>query len=154
LLTAIGQPYDFFSPITGIGYCGMDYLCRVPYVPIDDKVELADSLIQGGGPCATAMVAAARLGANATFCGAVGDDERGARILRGLADEGVNTAGVKVRRKAVSPVSFCWIDAKTRDRSIAWARGTARPLGPREIDRAGSSAATCCIWTATKRGQP
>jgi ribokinase len=121
--------------ITGIGYCGMDYLCRVPYVPLDDKVELVESLIQGGGPCATAMVAAARLGASAAFGGAVGDDERGAQILRGLADEGVDTSGVKIRRKAVSPASFCWIDAKTRGRSIAWSRDTARPLGPREIDR-------------------
>ncbi len=127
---------NFIPHITGIGYCGLDHLCRVPYVPLDDKVELTDSLIQGGGPCATAMVAAARLGADAAFCGAVGDDECGARILRGLADENVNTSGVKVRRKAASPVSFCWIDTKTRGRSIAWARGTARPLGPREIDRA------------------
>ncbi len=120
--------------ITGIGYCGLDYLCRVPHVPLDDKVELAESLIQGGGPCATALVAAARLGAGAAFCGTVGDDPRGALILRGLADEGVDTCGVKVRRGAESPVSFCWIDAKTRGRSIAWSRGTARPLGPREID--------------------
>jgi ribokinase len=122
--------------IEGIGYCGLDYLCRVPRVPLDDKVELAESLIQGGGPCATALVAAARLGADTAFCGTVGDDERGAQILRGLAENGVDTSGVRTRRNAVSPVSFCWIDAKTRGRSIAWSRGTARPLGPREIDRA------------------
>jgi len=121
--------------ITGIGYCGMDYLCRVPYVPHDDKVELTESLIQGGGPCATAIVAAARLGVRASFCGAVGDDARGGQILRGFADENVDTRGVKVRRGAESPAGFCWIEQQSGKRSIAWTRGNARPLSPREIDR-------------------
>ena len=120
--------------ITGIGYCGMDYLCRVPHVPHDDKVELLESLIQGGGPCATAIVAAARLGADAAFGGTVGDDARGDQIMRGFADEGVDTRDVKVRRGAESPAGFCWIEQKSGTRSIAWTHGTARPLGPREID--------------------
>ena len=121
--------------ITGIGYCGMDYLCRVPYIPLDDKVELVESLIQGGGPCATAVVAAARLGARTAFNGAVGDDARGEQILRGLAEEGVGTQGVKVRRGAESPAGFCWIEQQSGKRSFAWTRGSVRPLGPREIDR-------------------
>ncbi len=120
--------------ITGIGYCGMDYLCRVPYIPLDDKVEIAEHLIQGGGPCATALVAAARLGARTAFFGAVGDDERGAHIQRELADEGVDTSGLRVRRNAVSPACFCWIDQTTGRRSIAWTRGGAKPLAPRELD--------------------
>lgn len=121
--------------ITGIGYCCMDYLCRVPHIPIDDKVELNKSLIQGGGPCATAIVTAARLGAKAAFCGAVGDDARGEQILRGLAEERVDTQGVKVRRGAESPAGFCWIEQQSGTRSIAWTHGTVKPLGPRELDR-------------------
>lgn len=123
------------AQITGIGYCGMDYLCIVPQVPLDDKVEIVESLVQGGGPSVTAIVAAARLGAKAAFCGAVGDDERGAQIVKGLADEGVDTHGVKIRRGAESPAGFCWIEQKSGKRSIAWTRGNARPLSPREIDR-------------------
>ena len=121
--------------ITGIGYCGMDYLCIVPYVPLDDKVEMVKSLVQGGGPAVTAIVAAARLGARTVFGGAVGDDERGARILAGLKEEGVDTRGVKVRPRARSPAGICWIEQKSGWRSIAWTHGTARPLAPREIDR-------------------
>ena len=121
--------------ITGIGYCGMDYLCKVPHVPLDDKVEIIESLVQGGGPSVTAIVAAARLGARTAFCGAVGDDERGAQIISGLSDEGVDTRCVKIRRKAESPSSFCWIEQKGGKRSIAWSRGTARALSPREVDR-------------------
>jgi ribokinase len=121
--------------ITGIGYCGLDYLCKVPHVPIDDKVQMIESLVQGGGPSATAIVAAARLGAKTAFCGAVGDDERGAQIMSGLASEGVDTRGVKSRRRAESPAGFCWIEQKSGKRSIAWTGGSARPLSPREVDR-------------------
>jgi ribokinase len=123
------------ATITGIGYCGMDYLCIVPQVPLDDKVEIIQNLVQGGGPSVTAIVAAARLGAKTAFCGAVGDDERGAQIVKGLNDEGIDTHNVKVRRGAESPAGFCWIEQKSDKRSIAWTRGSARPLSPREIDR-------------------
>lgn len=133
-LTSLRQ-MNLTPQITGIGYCGMDYLCIVPHVPRDDKVEIVSSLVQGGGPSVTALVAAARLGARTAFCGAVGDDERGAQILRGLANEGVDTRCVKIRRRAESPAGFCWIEQKSGKRSIAWTRGSARPLAPREIDR-------------------
>lgn len=112
----------------------MDYLCIVPHIPLDDKVEIIDSLIQGGGPAVTAMVAAARLGAVTSFCGVVGDDERGGQIMRGIAAEGVDIAGVKIRAKSESPAGFCWIDRQSGKRSIAWTRGSARPLSAREID--------------------
>ena len=121
--------------LIGIGYCGMDYLCVLPHIPHDDKVEIVESLIQGGGPAATAIVAAARLGADTAFCGVVGDDERGEQIVRGIADEGVDTAGIKVRKNAESPAGFCWIDQPSGKRSIAWTRGTARPLSAREFCR-------------------
>ena len=121
--------------IIGIGYCGMDYLCVLPHIPLDDKVEIGESLIQGGGPAVTAVVAAARLGAETAFFGVVGDDERGAQIVRGIAAEGIDTAGVKIRKNAESPAAFCWIEQQSGKRSIAWTRGTARPLTPRELGR-------------------
>ena len=123
------------ATITGIGYCGMDYLCMVPYIPLDDKVEIIESLVQGGGPSITAVVASAKLGATTAFFGAVGDDERGAQIVRGLASEGVDTHCIKIRRGAESPAGFCWIEQKSGKRSIAWTRGSAQPLSQREIDR-------------------
>ena len=121
--------------IIGIGYCGMDYLCVLPHIPLDDKVEIVESLIQGGGPAITAIVATARLGADTAFFGVVGADERGAQIVRGIAAEGIDTAGVKVRKNTESPAGFCWIDQQSGKRSIAWTRGTARPLTPRELCR-------------------
>jgi len=113
----------------------MDYLCKVPHIPIDDKVPIIESLVQGGGPSVTAIVAAARLGAKTAFFGAVGDDDRGAQIVRGLKAEGIDTCGIRIRHNAESPAGFCWIEQKSGKRSIAWTRGSARPLSAREIDR-------------------
>ncbi len=120
--------------ITGIGYCGMDYLCVVPHIPVDDKVEVLQTLVQGGGPAVTAIAAAARLGARTAFAGTVGDDERGRQIVAGLVSEGIDVSALKVRRGAESPVAFCWIEKQSGKRSIAWGRGTAAALIPAEID--------------------
>lgn len=119
--------------ITGLGFCGMDYLCLVPRIPLDDKVEILQSAIQGGGPSVGAIVAAARLGAATAFMGCVGDDQRGRDILAGLAAEGVDIRGVKIRKGAESAVGFCWIEKQSGKRSIAWSKGTARPLSANEI---------------------
>ncbi|OGV36298.1 MAG: hypothetical protein A2020_07815 [Lentisphaerae bacterium GWF2_45_14] len=120
--------------ISGIGYCSIDYLSIVPHIPIDDKVEIIQTLVQGGGPAATAIAAAARLGAKTAFAGAVGDDERGRQIIDGLASEGVDTTALKVRKNADSPAAFCWIEKETGKRSIAWTKGNAAPLSPDELE--------------------
>jgi hypothetical protein len=39
--------------ITGLGYCSMDYLCIIPKIPMDDKVQAKATLEQGGCPVAT-----------------------------------------------------------------------------------------------------
>ncbi len=122
--------------IIALGYCSMDYLCIVPHIPMDDKVQASETLEQGGGPAATAICAAARLGAKTAFLSAVGDDSRGQAILLSLAKEGVNTADIKLRLGAESPVAYCWIQKTTGKRSIAWSHGTIRPLLPEEVNAA------------------
>lgn len=121
--------------IIGVGYCCLDYLCIVPHIPQNDKVEVVETLIQGGGPVATAMVAAARLGAATIFYGVVGDDEHGSRIVSGLKAGGVGVQGVKVRYKSSSATGFCWSEEHSGNRSIAWTRGTAQPLTQQEISK-------------------
>ena len=71
--------------ITGLGYCSADHLCLVPRIPVDDKVQAVQTLEQGGGPAATAIFTAARLGAKTALISAIGGDLRGDTILKGLA---------------------------------------------------------------------
>lgn len=119
--------------ITGLGFCGMDYLCLVPHIPLDDKVEILRSVVQGGGPSVNAIATAARLGAATAFIGCVGNDQRGRNIIAGLVAEGVDVRGMRMREGAESAAGFCWIEKQNGKRSIAWTRGTARPLSAKEI---------------------
>jgi len=120
--------------IVGLGYCGLDYLSIVPKIPIDDKVEIIESLVQGGGPAATAIFAAQRLGAQTAFLGAVGDDERGRNIISELDSEGVDCSGVACQKGARSPAAFCWVVQASGKRSIAWTKGTTSALPPSSIN--------------------
>lgn len=117
-----------------IGYCGIDSIAIVPAIPLDSKVEIIDNFDQGGGPAATAAVAAARLGADAAFVGSVGDDSAGSAILEEFAAEKVDTSHVAVRAGGSSPRAYCWIEADTGKRSIAWTRGKREELSADEVD--------------------
>ena len=120
--------------IAGIGFCSVDYLCIVPHIPLDEKVGAIERLVQGGGASATAIVAAARLGASTAFIGTVGNDQEGNEIIRGLNQENIDTSHIRVKAGKESPVAYCWVEQKTGKRSIVWDRGTAMPLDAIAID--------------------
>jgi len=117
----------------GLGFCSNDYLSLLPEIPIDSKVQMLQHLVQGGGPAATATVAAARLGLSAAFIGTVGDDEPGKWILRDFEKEQVDVSGIAVRPGRTSPLAYCWIEAPTGKRSVAWTRGDTEELQPEEV---------------------
>ena len=119
----------------GIGFCSNDHLSVLPHIPYDSKVQMLEHLIQGGGPAATATVAAARLGLSAAFISTVGDDDAGKRILRDFEAEHVSTQTMIVRKGFLSPVAYCWIEQATGKRSVAWTRGNLAELDPAtEVD--------------------
>ena len=54
--------------IVGIGACVFDTLYEIPSYPKEDtKMRAAGSKAAGGGPCATGLVAAQKLGIDAAF---------------------------------------------------------------------------------------
>ena len=118
----------------GLGFCSTDYLALLPEIPIDNKVQMLRHLVQGGGPAATATVAVARLGLCAAFIGIIGDDEPGKWILRDFEAEKVLTDGIRVRVGQTSPIAYCWVDAGSGKRSVAWTRGTLQELQAEEVD--------------------
>lgn len=121
-------PVEFVA----MGYCSNDYLCRVPQIPIDHKVEIIEHQIQGGGPAADAVVAAARLGLRTMFVTSVGNDDGGKRILADLAREGIDTSRIPVREGCGSPMAYCWIDSDGK-RSVAWTHNGLRLLTAEEV---------------------
>ncbi|MBQ7403817.1 MAG: hypothetical protein IJW05_10295 [Lentisphaeria bacterium] len=122
------------ADFVGLGFCSNDYLAVLPEIPIDNKLQMLEHLVQGGGPAATAAVAAARLGVSAAFVGIVGDDDPGKRIISDFEMEGVSTDGMVIRPGAASAIAYCWIEQSTGKRSVAWTRGTLKELQADEVD--------------------
>lgn len=122
------------ADFVGLGFCSVDYLAVLPEIPIDNKLQMLEHLVQGGGPAATAAVTAARLGMSASFVGVAGDDDPGKRLVSDFESEGVFTDGMAIRKGQASAIAYCWIEQATGKRSVAWTRGTLPELLADEID--------------------
>ena len=77
------------------------------------SLETASDLVarMGGAP-ANVAVASARLGADAAFCGVVGDDPFGRRLRHGLAEQGVDTSALAMSAGAPTTMAFAWKDQR------------------------------------------
>ncbi len=120
--------------IVALGFCSNDYLALLPEIPIDSKVQILEHLVQGGGPAATAAVAAARLGKKTAFISIVGDDDPGKTIIRDLEEENVYTGGMQIRQNCNSAIAYCWVDKTNGNRSVAWSRGNLAELEASEVN--------------------
>ena len=119
----------------GLGHTALDYLGVVPHFPVENtKLELQEILVQGGGPAATAIVTARRLGLSASYIGKLGDDSPGKRMLSELGMEGVDCSSVIVEAGAHSQFAFIMVDAASGARTILWTRGTVSPIESSEVD--------------------
>lgn len=78
-----------------LGSINVDHIVRVPYFPKAGETLLGyDYQIAYGGKGANQAVAAARLGANVQFIGAVGDDLIGQEMKHAFAEEGIDTSAI------------------------------------------------------------
>lgn len=104
--------------IACVGIAVQDRIYYVDEIPQKTGKFVANDYKEiGGGPAATAAVAAAKLGAHVDFIGRVGDDAAGQVILSELESYGVNTSLVKIYSKARSSQSAIMVD-KTGERLI------------------------------------
>jgi len=124
--------------IAGLGVCTLDVLMRVDaFSGEGETVQRAEaSVMQGGGPVATALAAASRLGARTAMIDRVGTDWRGDFILRELAEFGVETAAIQREAAATSSLASVWVRKADGARCIAYAPGTARELAAADLPEA------------------
>ena len=120
--------------LLGLGCTAVDDILYVPRYPAaDGKVEVRHRERHCGGLCATAMVAAARLGARCAFAGTLGNDEDSRFVLETFRREGVDVRH-SVRNKEAGPVrSMIVVDEKRRTRTIFYhvpPRAGADPIRP------------------------
>ncbi len=124
-------------PIIGLGMACLDILIRLKDMPTWERGARLDAMaIEGGGPVATALVAAARLGVPTGFVGTYGSDRLGQIKLQTLLEHGLDVSHAIQRPGPDDQVVLVHVHAKTGERVFS---GThyepRRPLTPDELDR-------------------
>jgi ribokinase len=124
------------SRVIVVGSANQDYLVRTERVPLAGETTMASGLAkQPGGKGANQAVAAARLGADVYFVGAVGRDDDGARILRSLQNDGVSIDDVRIVDGQPTGLALIMVDGAGQN-SITVVPGAN---GTVTIDRATST---------------
>ena len=127
-----GQTKKF--DVIGLGCSCIDFLGIVPHLPrLDEEVEMIESMQQGGGEVATALVTLARLGSSVAYLGKVGDDPVGVMIRHDFQRHGVNTDQLLTVPGARSLSAIVLVDQKTGKRSIVAGKSTCGDLQARDI---------------------
>ncbi len=112
--------------LIGLGASTIDVLTLVDHFPTRREVQQAlSTVIQGGGPVATAMVAASRLGCKSAMIDSIGDDWAGEFVLRDFQKEGVGTSTIEIHRGRKTAVSNILVSAEDGARAIMFLPGTA-----------------------------
>lgn len=128
--------------IIAIGACVADTLVTLPHYPEEDTKLRATGIKQaGGGPAATGLVAAAKLGCPTAFAGVLADDPAGEFLYEDFARYGVDTSLLRMLSGYRSFVSSVWLSEKTTSRTIVFDKGTLPPFALTEEHVAAISAA-------------
>ena len=107
----------------------MDTLVTVPNFPKEDtKMRAISSKPSGGGPTATGLVAAQKLGEQTAYIGVLSDDNGGVFLQKDFEKYGVNTKCVDVKSGYRSFTSVIWLAKDTATRTIVFDKGNLPPL--------------------------
>jgi len=119
------------SRVVCLGLATLDTIFHVPHAPdAGGRVVATELVVAGGGPAATAAVTLSRLGVETAFVGVVADDEVGAAVRDGLAQEGVDVSELVAVAGARSPRSSILVDRRSAARTIVHYPGTVPPVEP------------------------
>jgi ribokinase len=84
--------------VLGFGAMNMDTLYRVHDILVDGEAPVEECQSLPGGSAANTVYALGKLGINAGFIGAVGDDEAGRALLSDFAAAGVDVSQIRVKK--------------------------------------------------------
>lgn len=123
--------------IIGLGMATLDVLIRLKEMPTWERgTRFSAFRLDGGGPVATAMVAAARLGARAAFVGTAGGDTAGELKVRFLAEYGVDISHLVRYPGAEETIILVYVQEGTGERVFSGPERLGQHLlRPEELDR-------------------
>ena len=117
------------NKIVGIGACVFDTLYTLPAYPAEDtKMRALASKPSGGGPVATGLVAAAKLGASVAYIGNLSSDAGGIYLKGDFEKYGVSTEHISVKDGYRSFASVLWLCADKATRTCVFDKGNLPPL--------------------------
>ncbi len=117
------------SKIVGIGANVFDTLYNIPSYPTEDtKMRATASKTAGGGPVATGLVAAQKLGEETAYIGVLSDDNGGKFLKEDFIKYGVNTDFIEIKSGYRSFASVLWLCADTATRTCVFDKGDLPPL--------------------------
>lgn len=112
------------AKIVGIGANVCDTLITVPYFPTEDTKLRANEISQsGGGPCATGLVAASKLGEKCAYIGKLTDDSAGKFLMADLEKYNVSTEFVRIENGYTSFSSYICLAEDTVSRTCIFHKG-------------------------------
>ncbi len=115
--------------IVGIGACVMDTLVTVPHYPREDtKLRATATKIAGGGPTATGLVAASKLGEETGYIGVLSNDSAGQFLLSDFVKYGVDVDNVQMICGHRAFTSVIWLSGDTASRTCVFDKGDLPPL--------------------------
>ena len=129
--------------ITVVGSINLDLVAFCERLPRPGET-LTDAEFERvpGGKGANQAVAAARLGAEVTFVGCVGDDELGRVATQGLEEAGVDLSGLQVVEDEATGVALIIVGADGENQIVV-APGANRRLAPEQLAIGDADAVLC-----------
>ncbi len=134
-----GATYDLF---VRTGTSNVDASGKELRFPLGAKIPLQGVIETCGGGASNTSVGLKRLGCDAGFCGIVGSDQWGERLLRNFAEEGVDTSAATIIEKEMTSFSLI-LSAGSGERVILYESGTNAHMHDAVFDK---SAAFSCDW--------
>ena len=124
------------AKIVGIGANVFDTLYNIPTYPTEDtKMRATASKTAGGGPVATGLVAAQKLGEDTAYIGAMSDDNGGKFLKEDFEKYGVKTDLIDIKSGYRTFASVLWLCADTTTRTCVFDNGDVPPLELNEAQK-------------------
>lgn len=114
--------------------CSLDGEEKTVTLPLGAKIRLDRIVEQCGGGATNTSVALRRLGCVSGFCGIIGSDEWGERILHNLQREGVDATSATIVERETSSFSVI-INVECGERVILYANGPSAHLSDVTFDK-------------------
>lgn len=112
----------------------IDIVLKLPELPRPEKVYIAERVERQLGGAANFLIVASRLGLKTKAVGCVGNDENGVFLIEELKREGVDTAGITIKKGLSTKSTLVLVDGEGNKSFVGIIGDGVAILGPEDVD--------------------